>query len=98
MASIPMKQLESIATDDLARAHGGARRQQQQHSNPFGFLDGAYKGIVFNVASGIGGTKLANTMYGKSTTASDRARAQAAFKQFLVAGNKLPKGVPNLFG
>jgi hypothetical protein len=86
MHSIPMKQLESIATADLARTCGG------------GFLDGAYKGLVFNVASGVGGTKLANTMYGKQATASDRARAQAAFKQFLVAGNKLPKGVPNLFG
>jgi len=91
-----MKQLEAIALPDLARAHGGARRQQS--SNPFGFLDGAYKSIVFNVASNIGGGKLADTMYGKHVTASDRSRAQAAFKQFLVAGNKLPKGVPNLFG
>ncbi len=92
-----MKQLESIALDDLARTHGGARRQQQ-HGNLFGFLDGPYKNLVFGVASNIGGKKLADTMYGTSVTAGDRARAQAAFKQFLVAGNKLPKGVPNLFG
>jgi len=92
-----MKQLESIALDDLARAHGGARRQQQS-SNPFGFLDGPYKNIVFHFAGQIGGTKLADKMYGSHVSGSDRARAQAAFKQFLVAGNKLPKGVPNLFG
>ena len=96
MASIPMKQLETIAADDLARTHGGARRQQS--TSPFGFLDGPYKNLVFHFASQIGGTKLADTMYGKHVSASDRSRAQAAFKQFLVAGNKLPKGVPNLFG
>ncbi len=63
-----------------------------------GFLDGMYKGIVFDVAANVGGGKLAEQMYGRRMTARDKARAQAAMKQFLVAGNKLPKGVPNLFG
>jgi hypothetical protein len=57
-----------------------------------------YKGLVFNFASHIGGNKLADRMYGRHSTGADRARAQAAMKRFLVAGNKLPKGVPNLFG
>jgi hypothetical protein len=37
-------------------------------------------------------------MYGSHVTSRDKQRAQAAMKQYLVAGNKLPKGVPNLFG
>ena len=63
-----------------------------------GFLDGIYKNIVFGVASGIAGPKLAQQMYGQHATAEDAARAHAAMKQFLARGNKLPKGVPNLFG
>ena len=82
-----MQDIPDLSLAELATVTGGA-----------GFLDGAYKGIVFNVASNIGGGKLAEQMYGKRMTASDKARAQAAMKQFFVAGNKLPKGVPNLFG
>jgi len=71
----------------LAHVSGGA-----------GFFDGLYKGIVFNFAGSIAGPKLAQQMYGSHATAEDAARASAAMKQFLAAGNKLPKGVPNLFG
>jgi len=90
---------ETIPDDLLANVHGGAHRHRHQQSpNLFGFLDAPYKGLVFDFASRIGGGKLADRMYGRHATSADRARAQAAMKRFLVAGNKLPKGVPNLFG
>jgi hypothetical protein len=79
--------LTTICGDDLATVTGGT-----------GFLGNLYNGVVFNVASSIGGKQLAQKMYGSRMTARDQARSQAAMKQFLVAGNKLPKGVPNLFG
>ena len=79
--------LTTISGDALATVTGGA-----------GFLGNLYQGVVFNVASNVGGKQLAQKMYGSRMTARDQARAQAAMKQFLVAGNKLPKGVPNLFG
>ncbi len=82
-----MQQPSELSLADLATVTGGA-----------GLFDGLYKGLVFNVASNIGGNKLAQQMYGSRMTARDQQRAQAAMKQFLVAGNKLPKGVPNLFG
>jgi len=91
---------ETIPDELLAHVHGGQHRRHQQHHshNLFGFLDGPYKSLVFDFASRIGGGKLADRMYGRHATAADRSRAQAAMKRFLVAGNKLPKGVPNLFG
>lgn len=89
--------LVELAPSDLATVSGGARRQPQPSFNPFGFLDGPYKGLVFNVASGVAGKKIAQQMYGSRATAGDVAIASAEFKKFLVAGNKLPKGVPNLF-
>ena len=95
-------ELTSLSLDQLEHITGGAharhQQQPQQHWNPFGFLDGPYKSVVFHFASQIGGNKLADRMYGSHTSAADRARAQAAMKKFLVAGNKLPAGVPNLFG
>jgi hypothetical protein len=63
-----------------------------------GFLDRAYKDIVFHFASRKGGDMLAQKMYGRHTTAADTARAEAALKKFFVDGDKLPKGAPNLFG
>lgn len=96
-----MMDLPTISSDELDHVTGGthrARHTAHANPNPFGFLDGPYKSLVFGVASNIGGTKLADKMYGSHVTASDRTRAQAAMKQFLVAGNKLPQGVPNLFG
>jgi hypothetical protein len=90
--------LNEIDESELAEVTGGAGRRQPQHSNPFGFLDAPYKGLVFNIASGVGGKKLAEQMYGRQTSAADVARSTAAMKNFLVGGNKLPKGVPNLFG
>ena len=89
--------LIEIAAVELAEVTGGARKQPQQ-PNLLGFLDAPYKSIVFNIASGVGGKQLAQKMYGRNTSASDVARASAAMKKFLVGGNKLPKGVPNLFG
>jgi hypothetical protein len=91
-------QQPELAPDELARVRGGAGQHHQQHWNPLGFLDGPYKSLVFHYASQVGGTKLADSMYGKHATAGDRARAQAAMKQFLVTGGKLPKGAPDLFG
>lgn len=94
-------ELTSLSLDQLEHITGGAHarhQQQPQHASPFGFLDGPYKSVVFHFASQIGGNKLADRMYGSHTSAADRARAQAAMQKFLVAGNKLPAGVPNLFG
>jgi hypothetical protein len=84
-----------IADTELATITGGARAGSW---NPFSFLAPLYHKVVFGFASHVGGNKLAEKMYGSHTTARDKARAQAAMKQFLVAGGKLPKGVPNLFG
>jgi hypothetical protein len=78
-------QLIEICDDELDEVSGG-------------FLDDLYRNGVFSVASRVGGNKLADTMYGRHVTQADRSRAQAAMKRFLVAGGKLPKGVPNLFG
>jgi len=89
--STPLIEIPDAALADVS----GGRRAS---GNLFGFLDGPYKRLVFDFASRIGGGKLADRMYGSHTTSADRARAQAAMKKFLVAGNKLPKGVPNLFG
>jgi len=91
-------QRTELAPDELAGVHGGAGTHREQHWNPLGFLDGPYKSLVFHFASEVGGNKLADQMYGRNVTGADRARAQAAMKQFLAGGNKLPKGVPNLFG
>ena len=82
--------MKTLSPEELAQVSGGW--------NPFGFLDNIYKNVVFHFASSIGGNKLATAMYGRHTTGKDRARAQAAMHKFLVAGHKLPKGVPNLFG
>ncbi len=100
---------ESISADDLAFVTGGAghghtHHKHHAHAQPAaptgigGFFDGVYKNVVFHVASGIAGPKLADTMYGGHATAADKQRASAAMQQFLASGNKLPKGVPNLFG
>ncbi len=88
-------QLIEISAGELAQVSGGRSTRPQ---GLFGFFDGLYKSGVFHFASKIGGNKLADKMYGRRVTAADRTRAQAAMKQFLVAGGKLPKGVPNLFG
>jgi hypothetical protein len=87
-----------LAVAQLERVIGGAPAVASASSGPLGFLDPIYKNVVFGIAGNVGGTKLAQKMYGARTTAADVARAQAAFKQFLIAGNKLPKGAPNLFG
>ncbi|MBV8757452.1 MAG: hypothetical protein JO257_09265 [Deltaproteobacteria bacterium] len=84
-----MSDFEEISSDDLAQVAGGGL---------FSWLDNIYKSIVFNVGGKVGGTKLAEKMYGKHTTDRDRARAQAAMHKFLAGGHKLPKGVPNIFG
>ena len=91
------QQIESIASEDLAHVTGGARHAAAASWNPFGFLEGAYKKLVFHFAGDIGGNKLAEKMYGSRVNAGDRARSKAAMHQFLAGGNKLPKGVPNLF-
>lgn len=78
----------SVAVEDLDRVHGGTD----------GFFGGLYKGIVFDIAAGKGGPMLADKMYGDGSNAYERARAATAFKQYLVAGNKLPNGAPHLFG
>ena len=88
--------LNDITLDELGNVNGGARSRQS--TSPFGFLEGPYKGIVFNIAAHKGGPMLAEQMYGPHTTRNDKARGEAALKQFLVEGNKLPDGVPNLFG
>ena len=89
----------TIASDELADVTGGAHKATSGGGwNLFGWLDGAYKNVVYKVAGNIGGNKLAEKMYGSHVSSRDRARSQAAMKQFLVAGGKLPKGVPNLFG
>ena len=83
-----------ISAGDLADVTGG---DGGPLPSPTGFLDGAYKNGVFHFASKVGGEKLAEKMYGGHVTAADKARAQSALKQFLVDGDKLPKGVPELF-
>jgi|HubBroStandDraft_6_1064221.scaffolds.fasta_scaffold84981_5 hypothetical protein len=89
----------AVADEALSTVAGGVQRGAPASGGGImGFFDGIYKGIVFDVGSNKGGTEMANAMYGKHATAKDRARASAAMKQFLVAGNKLPKGAPNLFG
>jgi hypothetical protein len=86
---------QPIADAELTTIAGGAR---QGSWNPFQFLAPLYNKVVFGFASHVGGNKLAEKMYGSHVSARDKARSQAAMKQFLVAGGKLPKGVPNLFG
>ena len=97
----------ALTDDELALACGGTHHRHHAHHdaapassswNPFGFLGSMYKGFVFDYASHVGGAKMAQAMYGSHATARDQARAQAAMKQFLVGGNKLPKGAPHLFG
>ena len=88
--------LNDITLDELVNVNGGARRRQS--SGPLGFLEGPYNGIVFNIAAHKGGGMLAEQMYGRYVTAADKARGEAALKSFLVEGDKLPDGVPNLFG
>ena len=83
------KELTEISVTELEQVSGGARARQQ-HSNLFGRL-----GVR---RQAVGGKQLAQRLYGRHTSAADEARAQAAMKKFLVGGNKLPKGVPNLFG
>lgn len=83
MRSIP----SSISIEDLASVTGAG--------NP---LDSIYKGVVFDIAAKKGGTQLAETMYGKRASDRDRARARDAMKGYLEAGDKLPAGVPNIFG
>ena len=92
-----------MTSDELEHATGGAHARHAQppasHGGGlFGWLDSIYKNIVFSVGSHVGGGKLAEKMYGKHVTASDRSRSEAAMKKFLVAGHKLPQGVPNIFG
>ena len=77
---------------------GGARRRAPAPTGIGGFLDGLFKDVVFHFGGQLGGTKLADKMYGSHVTARDRQRAQAAMHKFLVDGRKLPKGVPNVFG
>ncbi len=96
-----------LSLDALAHVSGG-RTHHHHHaqppaaahaSNPFtSWLDSMYHGIVDHFAGSIGGTKLAEKMYGSHVTASDKTRSQAAMKKFLDDGHKLPKGVPNIFG
>jgi hypothetical protein len=88
----------AVTDDELGTVAGGARSAPASGGGIMGFFDGMYKNVVFGVASNMGGSKMADAMYGKHATAKDRSRASAAMKQFLVAGNKLPKGAPNLFG
>ncbi len=76
-----------VSGDELSRVAGGA-----------GFLGDIYKNLVFDVGSQIGGGKLAEQMYGQRVTSGDKTRARAAMKQYLVQGNKLPKGAPHIFG
>ncbi|HUS29865.1 MAG TPA: hypothetical protein VMZ53_15275 [Kofleriaceae bacterium] len=89
-------QLQDISVAELEHVTGGARGGGSW--NPFGWLDNLYHSVVNHFGSQIGGTKLAEKLYGRRTTDADRSRAQAAMKKFLVAGHKLPKGVPNIFG
>ncbi len=97
---MPIDPFVDVSADALAGVAGGARRvvHQQASHNPLSFLDAPYKSIVFNIAGNVGGKQLAQRLWGSNVDARDQARAQAAFKQYLVAGNKLPAGVPNLFG
>ncbi len=89
----------AVTDEELDAVAGGVQRSAPASGGGImGFFDGMYKNVVFGVASNMGGSKLADAMYGKHATAKDRSRATAAMKQFLVAGNKLPKGAPNLFG
>jgi hypothetical protein len=88
----------AVTDEELGTVAGGVQRAAPASGGIMGFFDGLYKNVVFNVGSNMGGTKMADAMYGKHATAKDRSRASAAMKQFLVAGNKLPKGAPNLFG
>src|SRR4051812_25913635 len=104
---------ESFATlsaDDLACVTGGAghghthshahhaHAQASAPSGIGGFFDGLYKKLVFHFASDIAGPKLADKLYGGHATAGDKQRSKLAMQQFLAGGNKLPQGVPNLFG
>jgi hypothetical protein len=91
-----MEDFIEISADELTQVGGGAH--QTSSGGLFGFFDSIYKNIVFSFGGKVGGTKLAEKMYGKHVTDRDKQRSQEAMKQFLVAGHKLPKGVPNLFG
>jgi hypothetical protein len=88
-----MDDFTEISADELTQVGGG-----KTSGGLFGFFDSIYKNIVFSFGGKVGGTKLAEKMYGKHVTDRDKQRSQAAMKQYLVAGHKLPKGVPNLFG
>jgi hypothetical protein len=86
-----------LSADALATVAGG-RKQASSSGGLWGFFDNLYKNVVFHFGGQIGGTKLAEKMYGKHVTAHDKQRAQVAMHKFLADGHKLPKGVPNLFG
>ncbi len=88
-----MDDFTEISADELIQVSAGA-----SSGGLFGFFDSIYKNIVFSFGGKVGGTKLAEKMYGKHVTDRDKQRSQAAMKKFLVEGHKLPKGVPNIFG
>ena len=90
----PDASLAELSLADLDHVQGG----KGLIGTMFGFLEPAYNSFVFSMGAKKGGPMLADKMYGSKVTAADRARATAAFHQYLVAGNKLPKGAPNLFG
>jgi hypothetical protein len=88
-----------ISGDALTTVTGGTHHTQASSGGGiWSFFDNLYKGAVFHFGAQIGGTKLAEKMYGSHVTAHDKQRAQTAMHQFLADGHKLPKGVPNLFG
>lgn len=94
-----MSDFETLSTDELEDVAGGRRQSSTNGGGGlFGWLDGIYKSIVFDFGGRVGGRKLAEGMYGRHTTDRDRARAQVAMNKFFHDGNKLPKGVPNIFG
>src|SRR5688572_14398275 len=58
-----------ISGEAMATVSGGARRARTTGGGGIGgFFDGIYKNIVFNIGGRMGGTKLAQKMYGKRMT------------------------------
>ena len=85
-----------ISADELTQVGGGAH--QSSSGGLFGFFDSIYKNIVFSFGGKVGGTKLAEKMYGTpehGASLQEKWRARGALKEYLDGSDRLPSWAPN---